>query len=343
VSDRAAAAPKAMSEFRQDPVTGRWVIIAAARNARPWHINLVSDQKRAEPCPFCAGNESMTPPEVWAERDSNTEANSPGWRVRVVPNKYPALENSSEHFGKKDGFYQSMHGAGVHEVIIESPEHIVSMSALSKQQFVNILSAYRARFSTLENDRRWRYLLIYKNHGERAGATFEHVHSQLVALPFVPREAQDEIDGLHKHFEATCRCIYCDIIQRESEQGERLVSESDRFVALCPFAPRFGYEIWILPKNHASNFDQSSDADIAALAESLRTCTAKLNLVIENAPFNFVIHTAPNEESADQRYHWHMEILPQITRAAGFEWGTGMHMNSVAPEDAARLLRDGAL
>jgi UDPglucose--hexose-1-phosphate uridylyltransferase len=332
-----------MSEFRQDPVTGRWVIIAAARNARPWHINVASDQKRTEACPFCAGNESMTPPEVWAERDPNTEANSPGWRVRVVPNKYPALENSGERFGKKDGFYQATRGIGVHEVIIESPEHVVNMSMLSRQQFVHILGAYRARLNALKNDPRWRYLLIYKNHGERAGATFEHIHSQLVALPFVPREAQDEIDGVRKHFEVTRRCIYCDIIQRESEHGERLVLESDRFVALCPFASRFGYETWILPKKHAANFEQSSDADTAALAESLRAFTARLNLVIDNAPFNLVVHSAPNEESMNQHYHWHMEILPQITRAAGFEWGTGVHMNSVAPEDAARLLRDGAL
>ena len=332
-----------MSEFRQDPVTGRWVIIASARNARPWHINLVSDQKRTEPCPFCAGHEAMTPPEAWADRDSSTQANAPGWRVRVVPNKYPALEDNGEERAKTDGFYQSMNGAGVHEVIIESPDHVVNLSALSKEQFVDILCAYSARLRVLKNDRRWRYLLIYKNHGERAGATFEHVHSQLVALPFVPRKAQDEIDGVRKHSDVTRRCIYCDIIQRESEHGERLVSESDRFVALCPFAPRFGYETWILPKKHAANFERSSSADMTALAESLRGLIVKLNGVVENAPFNFVIHTAPNEEPANQYYHWHMEILPQLTRAAGFEWGTGVHMNSVAPEDAARLLRDGAL
>ena len=332
-----------MPEFRQDPVTGRWVIIAPARNARPRYIEIASEQKRTEPCPFCAGNESMTPPEVWADRDSKAEANSPGWRVRVVANKYPALENSSTRFNPKKGLYQTMGGVGIHEVIIESPEHVVNLSALSKEQIVDILCAYRARLSVLKDDRRWRYLLIYKNHGERAGATLEHVHSQLVAMPVVPKEAQDEIDGMRRHFDATRRCIYCDIIQSESGQGERLVFRSNRFITLCPFASRFGYETWILPKNHAANFEQSSDGDITALAESLSAFTAKLNLVRDNAPFNLVIHSAPNEESVDQRYHWHMEILPQITRAAGFEWGTGVHMNSVAPEDAARLLRDAPL
>ena len=332
-----------MSEFRQDPVTGRWVIIAPTRNARPRYIELASDHKRTEPCPFCAGNESMTPPEVWADRDSKTEANSPGWRLRVVPNKYPALEKSSARFNPKEGLYQTMSGVGIHEVIIESPQHVVDLRALSKEQIVDILSAYRARLSVLKNHRRWRYLLIYKNHGERAGATIEHLHSQLVAMPFVPKEAQDEINGIRRYFNATRRCIYCDIIQSESGQGERLVFESDRFITVCPFASRFGYETWILPKNHAANFEQSSDADIIALAESLRAFTAKLNLLRDNAPFNLVLHSAPDDESIGQRYHWHLEILPQITRAAGFEWGTGVHMNSVAPEHAARLLRDAPL
>jgi UDPglucose--hexose-1-phosphate uridylyltransferase len=285
----------------------------------------------------------MTPPEVWADRDSKTEANSPGWRVRVVPNKYPALEKSSARFNPKEGLYQTMSGVGIHEVIIESPQHVVDLRALSKEQIVDILSAYRARLTVLKNHRRWRYLLIYKNHGERAGATIEHLHSQLVAMPFVPKEAQDEINGIRRYFDAIRRCIYCDIIHSESGQGERLVFESDRFITVCPFASRFGYETWILPKNHAANFEQSSDADFIALAESLGAFTAKLNLIRDNAPFNLVLHSAPNDESIDQRYHWHLEILPQITRAAGFEWSTGVHMNSVAPEHAARLLRDAPL
>jgi UDPglucose--hexose-1-phosphate uridylyltransferase len=329
-----------MSEFRQDPVTGRWVIIASGRASRPWHIDIVRDRPRAEICPFCAGNESMTPPEIWAERVANTEANAPGWRVRVVSNKYPALANSDEWSSHKIGFYQAMNGLGVHELIIESPDHVTNMAALSVEQFAHVLCAYRARLRALRTDRRWRYLLIYKNHGERAGATYEHIHSQLVALPFVPGEAHDEINGVRRHFEASGRCIYCDIIRNESESGGRLVLNSERFVALCPFAARFGYETWILPKNHAEIFEQGSDEDIAALAECLRSVIVKLNGIVDNPPFNFVIHTAPNKEPAHQHYHWHVEILPQITRAAGFEWGTGVHMNSVAPEDAARSLRD---
>ena len=330
-----------MSEFRQDPISGRWAIIASARAFRPWHIHVPGRQAGAESCPFCAGNEVMTPPEVWAERHANSERNSPDWCVRVVANKYPALEDRGKWSGKKDGLYRAMNGLGVHEVIIESPEHVVQMSALGKEQFETILRAYRVRLRALSNDPRWRYSFIYKNHGERAGATFEHIHSQLVALPFVPREVQDEITGARKHFEMTRRCIYCDISRRESEQGQRLVLESARFVAFCPYASRFGYETWIIPKAHAPRFEYSAEPeDTAGFAETLRAVIVKLNGITDDAPFNYVIHSAPADESADEHYHWHMEILPQITRAAGFEWGTGVHMNPIAPEHAARLLRD---
>jgi UDPglucose--hexose-1-phosphate uridylyltransferase len=329
-----------MPEFRQDPITGRWVIIAPGRAARPWHIGAAEERASTEPCPFCTGNEAMTPPEVWAQRESNTKANAPGWRLRIVSNKYPALVNTGEWSAKRDGFYQSINGLGVHEVIIESPDHVTHMSALSAAQIADILRAYRARLRILKNDPRWRYLLIYKNQGERAGATLEHIHSQLTALPAVPKEAMDEINGASKHFAATGQCIYCAIRRREMEGGERLVAENDRFVALCPFAPRFGYETWLLPKNHAAAFAESSEDDIIAFGEILRGLLLRFVRLFDNPPFNYVIHSSPQDDVASVCYHWHMEILPQLTRAAGFEWGSGVHMNSIAPEDAARLLRD---
>jgi UDPglucose--hexose-1-phosphate uridylyltransferase len=327
-----------MSEIRQDPITGRWVILAPARASRPWHIDVPGNQAPPAACPFCAGNEVMTPAEVWAERDADSEPNSPGWRVRVVTNKYPALENRGAAGAKKNGLYQAMDGLGIHEVIIESPEHVVRMSALGKQQYERILRAYQARLGAVGNDPRWRYSFIYKNHGERAGATFEHIHSQLVGLPFVPREAHDQISGARKHFETTQRCIYCDIIRRECELGHRVVLESEHFVVFCPYAPRFGYETWIVPKDHGPRFEQ--EREIAALGEMLRAVVVKLNGIADNPPFNYVIHPASAEASSDEHDHWHMEILPQMVRAAGFEWGTGAHMNSVTPERAARLLRD---
>ena len=329
-----------MSEFRKDPITGRWVIIAAERAQRPRQLGALSNSSDEEPCPFCAGHEAMTPPEVWASRPQNTPADTPGWRVRVVPNKYPALEKSAKWQASNDRFYQSRHGLGVHEVIVECPDHVVNMADLSEAQFTDILSAYRARLSALRSERRWRYLLIYKNHGDRAGATLEHLHSQLVALPSVPKEALDEIDGAKAHFAATGRCIYCEMIEREIAQRERLVFDHDKFVALCPFAPRFAYETWILPKTHRAIFENSSEQETSQFARALRETITRLNHALDNPPFNYFIHSLPADDGTEDHYHWHLEILPQLSRAAGFEWGSGSHMTSVAPEAAARLLRD---
>ena len=337
---RSLRAVKAMPELRQDPITRRWVIIAPGRAERPWHIGSPASPPSAETCPFCAGNEAMTPPEVWADREAGTKADAPGWRLRIVSNKYPALTSGDEPIAERDDFYRSMNAVGVHEVVIESPDHVTDMSTLGAPQIAEILRAYRARLRILGSDPRWRYLMIYKNQGERAGATLAHIHSQLTALPAVPKHAQDEINGASAHFAATGQCIYCEIAGRELAGGERLVAENERFVALCPFAPRFGYETWLLPKDHAANFAASSDSDIAAFGQILRHLLFKLARRFADPPFNYVIHSAPENTVESLSYHWHLEILPQLTRAAGFEWGSGMHMNSVAPEDAARLLRD---
>jgi UDPglucose--hexose-1-phosphate uridylyltransferase len=337
------SSPIVMSEFRQDPITGRWVIIASERSKRPRHDRRPDNQSHSGPCPFCAGNEAMTPPEIWAHRENNTQPDTPGWSVRVVPNKYPALASGGWWSDGEDGLYKSQGGFGTHEVIIESPDHVVDMGALSVEQFTKILRTYQERLRELQTDPRWRYLLLYKNHGTRAGATLEHIHSQLIALPAVPKEAADELNGAKKHFQSTGRCIYCEIIQREGERHERLVSQSEHFIAVCPFAPRFGYETWILPKNHAASFEQSTGEDIAALAHALSGLVSRLNRALNNPPFNYVIHSSPPQQAAMPYYHWHIEIMPQLTRAAGFEWGSGVYMNSIAPEDAARLLRDAVL
>jgi UDPglucose--hexose-1-phosphate uridylyltransferase len=331
-----------MSELRQDAVTGRWVIIAAERSKRPGQIGNNRAPAPSPPCPFCPGNEALTPPEIFAQRPEHTRADAPGWQIRVVPNTYPALEDSGTLTMNQHGIYRSMNGLGAHEVIIESPEHIVDMGMLSADQLANVLRVYRARMRALRRDPRWRYLLLYKNHGERAGASLEHVHSQLIALPTLPKETSGELDGVERHFESTGRCIYCETIEREVERGERLVLNSERFAALCPFAPRFAYESWILPKNHGAVFEESQDKDIVAFARILHELIARLNRALDQPPFNYVIHSIP-PQSESNHYHWHMKILPRLAHAAGFEWGSGCHMNSVAPEDAARLLRNPVL
>lgn len=329
-----------MPELRKDPVTGRWVVIAAEREKRPRQLGEMNDAARSEPCPFCTGNEAMTPPEVMAYRSDPSPANSPGWSVRVVPNKYPALVDDDTPVFAQDPFYESRSSFGVHEVIIESPDHVVNMGALGVEQITQILRAYRVRMRELIKDPPWRYILLYKNYGDRAGATLEHIHSQLIALPAVPAQAADELNGAKRHYESTGRCIYCDMIERELKQRVRLVLSSDHFIALCPFASRFAYETWILPKHHAAAFEQSSDQDILTLSSALQEIITRLNHALDDPPFNYLIHSIPPRDTQSVQYHWHIEILPQIARAAGFEWGSGMHINSVAPEDAARLLRD---
>ena len=330
-----------MAELRHDPITGRSVIIASERAKRPRQQHDKSDQnrKQTEPCPFCAGNEALTPSEVWALRKDGTRADQPGWSVRAVPNKYPALESSRASIAKKDGIYESAGAIGAHEVIIESPEHLTDMGALDVDQWTDVVRAYRARFATLGSNPLWRYLLLYKNQGERAGATLEHVHSQVIAMAALPQSMTDELSRAKARTESTGRCAYCEMIQSE-RASERRVMESQNFIALCPFAPRFTYETWVLPRKHTAAFEHNTDEACADLALFLRDFFLRLNRVLDRPPFNYVIQSKPPHVDADGYFHWRMEILPQLNRAAGFEWGSGLWMNSLAAEEAARRLRD---
>ncbi len=332
-----------MPEFRRDPVTGRWVIISAERAQRPQPRNLHGNSTNTSPCPFCAGNEGMTPPEVLVRRADQTDSGKGGWTVRVVPNKYPALVNDSDLLVHKDELYEWMNGLGVHEVIIESPEHLENMAMLSEKQLEAVLSAYRDRMLDLRADHRWKYILVYKNQGVEAGATFPHAHSQLVALPIVPKAALEEIDGAKRFYDAAGRCIFCEMIQKERDDRRRIITEQKSLVAFCPYASRFSYETWILPKKHASRFEAGSKDFYLELARILRSTLIRLDRRFDHPPFNYVIHSSPVTEFESDYYHWHMEIMPRLTQVAGFEWGSGFYINPVAPEDAARLLREVAL
>ena len=330
-----------MPELRHDPITGHSVIIASerAKRPRPQHDNSDQNRKATEPCPFCAGNEALTPPEVWALRNDGTRADQPGWSVRAVPNKYPALEPNSASIARKAGRYESLSALGAHEVIIESPDHLTDVAALDAVQWTDVVRAYRARFAALVSDRRWRYVLLYKNQGERAGATLAHVHSQAIAMAALPQPMITELGRAKAHRESSGRCVYCEMIQDEGA-GERRVIESERFIALCPFAPRFAYETWILPKNHTAAFEHNTDEACAELARFLKDFFLGLNRVLDLPPLNYVIQSKPARADADGYFHWRMEVLPQLNRAAGFEWGSGLWMNPVAPEEAARRLRN---
>ena len=282
----------------------------------------------------------MTPPEVLAYRTDQNQVDKAGWTVRVVPNKYPALVNDDDDgIRNDDGFYQSMNGLGVHEVIIESPEHVESMALLSEKQLEAVLLAYRDRMLQFRADSRWRCILIYKNQGAEAGATLPHVHSQLVVLPSIPRAALEELDGANRFYDATGRCIYCEMIRKETDERKRIVAAHECFVVLCPYAARFPFEVWILPREHSSCFEKSSPHIYIELARVLRETLIRLNRQLDDPSFNYIIHSNPLGEPNNQFYHWHMEIMPRLTQIAGFEWGSGSYINPVAPEDAARLLR----
>ncbi len=329
-----------MPEFRKDPVIDRWVIIAAERSKRPQPARIAGNVNHAEACPFCRGNESMTPPEICVYRGPTTRADPSAWQIRVVPNKYPAVIGEGDLSHQREGLCESMTGIGAHEVIIESPEHCVDMAELDEEVIENVLQACRDRMVHLREDKRWQHVLIYKNQGGAAGATLEHVHSQLIALPMVPREVGDEVRAAEHYHRKTQHCIYCDIIDEQRREGRRLVSENGDFVVCCPFAPRFPFETWILPKKHAAFFDRLSDIELVPLARALRETLRRLHSSLDQAPFNYVIHSAPFHKPSSEHYHWHIEIMPRTTGIAGFEWGSGYYINTVAPEDAAQVLRE---
>jgi UDPglucose--hexose-1-phosphate uridylyltransferase len=329
-----------MPELRKDPITGRWVIISTERRKRPSAFRL----ERVEPaddqvCPFCEGNESYTPREVLSYR-RHGHANGPGWDVRVVPNKFPALEVEGELDRQGEGLFDKMNGIGAHEVIIETPDHTASLATMPAAGVERVLWAYRERVLDLKQDKRFRYILIFKNHGAPAGASLDHPHSQLIALPVIPRQVRDEISGAKRHFEHKERCVYCDVIRQELNDRVRVISENADFVVLSPYAPRFPFETWLLPKRHGSTFEDAPRHEYDSLARMLKETLQRMNRALETPPFNLIIHSAPFTEAAGEFYHWHLELMPKLTKVAGFEWGTGFYINPTAPEEAAEVLRE---
>jgi len=338
-----------MSELRWDPLKQHWVIIATERGRRPQDFHQETDSCTMTSCPFCYGNEDKTPNEIFVIRPSGPP-NGPNWKVRVIPNKYPVLRVEGELKSRAYGLYDVMEGIGAHEVIIETPDHHKGLADLSAAEITNVLQAYRARLLDLRQDFRFRYMVLFKNHGTRAGATLHHSHSQLIAVPLVPPVAATELKVCRDYFSSKERCIYCDLIRFELESGERIVKEFANFVSVTPYASSSPFELRLYPKHHAHDFALSSDTDLAELAVALKDMLVRLKLVLKDPPFNFILHTAPPMHqrlgkpdywsSLAYDYHWHIELVPRLTQVAGFEWGTGFYINPTAPEDAATFLRD---
>ncbi len=264
----------------------------------------------------------MTPPEVLADRPGGGAANTPGWALRVVANKFPALSRE-----------------GAHEVIIETPDHDCSLATMPETEVVRFLGACRERMLALKDDGRLRYILVFKNHGAAAGATLAHPHTQILGLPMVPTAVQEEIDGARAHLAAMGQCVFCDTIL-EARAGGRVIQEAADAIAIAPYAPRFAFETWLLPKRHEARFEDASPDEDRAMARLLTAVLRRLNDVLDAPAFNLVLHTSPLSADVADAYHWHLEILPALARPGGFEWGSGLHINPTPPEEAASALRE---
>ena len=333
-----------MPELRKDPIIGRWVIIATERGKRPSDFIIDRNQVKGGFCPLCPGNENTTPPEVLAFSElGGRQRNQPGWSLRVVPNKYPALVIEGDLNKQGEGLYDRMNGIGAHEVIIETPDHNESFTYLPPERMVKVFWAYRDRLVDLGQDERFRYVMVFKNYGAAAGASLEHSHSQLVALPILPRMVTSELEGSLSYYRYKERCVFCDIIRQELDQDVRVVTSNDKFLAIVPFAPRSPFEMWILPRKHSSSYCKSDDATFRALAQIFSECLRRLDKCLPNVPYNFVLHAAPLRSPALDHYHWHFEITPKLTMVAGFEWGSGFYINPVPPEEAAKFLREAEI
>jgi UDPglucose--hexose-1-phosphate uridylyltransferase len=329
-----------MPELRKDPIVGRWVIIATDRAKRPVTPKSEIYLPSTGICPFCEGSEGNTPYEILSYRDRNTRPNEKGWRVRVVPNKFPALQIEGDLNKRGDGIYDKMNGIGAHEVIIECPFHEVSMAQLKEDNIREILWVYRDRLVDLKKDPRLVYGMIFKNVGAAAAASLEHSHSQLIVTPIVPINVWEEMNGSLEFFNYRGRCIYCDMIHQELSTEKRIVLDTPNFVSFAPYAGRFPFETWILPKNHNSHFENIQKTEVEELGTVLKTILLKMEVALDKPAYNYIIHTSPFNTPALPHYHWHIEIIPRLTRIAGFEWGTGFYINPVPPEQAAAYLRD---
>jgi len=329
-----------MPELRKDPVLGRWIIISKERQKRPTDFLVEQSQVSGGFCPLCPGNESFTPPEVYTFSYKAKANNGSEWQVRVVPNKYPALVIEGD-LGKEGlGLYDRMNGIGAHEVIVESPNHDENFADLPAERMALVFKAYQERIIDLEKDDRFKYVMVFKNHGRAAGASLEHSHSQLIALPILPRMIVSELAGAESHYKYKERCIFCDIIRQEMQEKERVVCQNEKFITITPFAPRTPFEMWILPKQHSSAYFSQNEADLLALARIFSESLQRLSRCIADVPYNFVLHTEPLHSGGLKYYHWHFEIVSKLTSIAGFEWGTGFYINPLPPEEAAEYLRD---
>ncbi len=329
------------TEIRRDPITGRSVAIDCAPFKRrdDFALEPARLEDSAAACPFCEGREADAGPEILAWREGGP-ANVQGWSVRVVPNRHPMLRIEGGMDIRSHGLFETRDGLGAHEVIIETPLHDQPLHTLDADRLWRVLWAWRTRLQDLKRDSRFASVVIFKNHGRAAGARLDHSHSQLVAFPILPPAVAEKVQSGARHLESTGRCIFCDMVTDELADHRRIICDEGAVLAIAPFASRVPFETWLMPREHEPRFEETADSTLEALAERIRFVLARIDWALERPAYNLVLHSAPPTGEADRAFHWHLEILPRVTRYGGLEWGSGMHRNPVAPEEAARVLRE---
>lgn len=331
-----------MPEYRQDPLSLRWVIIGENRSSRPQEFVERTVRRIDFDCPFCAGHEDQTPRPVQTYPALNGRAKTVPWQVRVIPNKYPAVstEVPCDSASSANGsLHRQRNGFGQHEVIIESPDHITSLSELSPENLALVWQVYQDRLRTLRQDGRFKYVQIFKNVGAAAGASLDHTHSQVVALPWTPDDVQKEVDRFAQHRAKTGTSLLSQIIDEELATGERIVAQSANLVAFCPWASKFPYQVCIAPRRQQASIEQLQPGELGELATIAGDMIGRIERKLGGAAYNLILHTEPFDIGSHDHYHWHIEIFPRLTKAAGFEWSTGCWLNPQPPEQAAAQLR----
>ncbi len=329
-----------MPELRQNRLTKEWVIIATERAKRPEEMQVKRPegarqlQRYAQNCPFCPGNESLAPPEVL--RISGPKGD---WRVRVVPNKFGALAREGQPKRTILRSLRTVNGVGIHDVIVETPDHSLTLALLSDDQIGAVLDAYRVRYNAISQDGRIAHITIFKNHGAGAGASLEHPHSQMLATPVISNQVRGRMYEALRHHDEFGECIFCQLVADEMNEQTRIVATTEHFIALEPFASATPFSTHIFPRRHMASFGDISDEELADLARVLRNLLLRLYVGLDNPDYNFTIRTAPAENAGVLYYHWYLSIIPRLTRVAGFELGSGMFINTVLPEAAAEFLR----
>jgi UDPglucose--hexose-1-phosphate uridylyltransferase len=329
---------KAMPELRQNFLTKEWVIIATERAKRPEELASRRVVEPAPPyvekCPFCPGNEVLTPGEVLRSPGNGTP-----WQVRVIPNKFAALherlapERDLRHLRRK------IEGFGYHEVIIDTPDHSRCMALSSDEEVATVLGVYRERYNAISLDPRVNHITIFKNHGVDAGASQVHPHSQLIATPVIPSQVRHRLHEALRHYDDVGGCMFCHLAAEEIAAQTLVVAQSEHFVAVELFASPSPFTTHIYPLRHMASFGDITDAEIGDLAGVLRTLLAKIYVGLQNPDLNLTIRSGPAEYSRAKHFHWYVSVIPRLTRVAGFELGCGMFINTVLPEEAAEFLR----